>query len=64
MITLEQENKLLKQKIKDVLAELDSVKTKLLHSILLNHKLEDEIATLKRKLIEGKANAQLPTSPR
>jgi len=63
-MTLEQENRLLKQKVKEVLAELDSVKTKLLHSILLNHKLEDEIATLKRKLIEGKANAQLPTTSR
>ena len=63
-MTLEQENRLLKQKVKQVLAELDSVKTKLLHNILLNHKLEDEIATLKRKLLEGKANAQLPTSPR
>jgi uncharacterized protein (UPF0335 family) len=63
-MNLEQENKLLKQKVKEVLAELDSVKTKLLHSILLNHKLEDEIATLKRKLLEGKANAQLPTPPR
>lgn len=61
---LEQENHLLKQKIKRVLAELDLVKTKLLHSILLNHKLEDEIATLKIKLLEGKANAQLPTPPR
>ncbi|MFY9225205.1 MAG: hypothetical protein WAQ98_21205 [Blastocatellia bacterium] len=63
-MTPEQENKLLKQKVKQVLAELDSVKTKLLHNILLNHKLEDEIATLKRKLLEGKANAQLPTSSR
>lgn len=63
-MTLEQENHLLKQKVKEVLAELDSVKTKLLHSILLNHKLEDEIATLKRKLLEGKANAQLPTPSR
>ena len=63
-MTLEQENHLLKQKVKQVLAELDSVKTKLLHSILLNYKLEDEIATLKRKLLEGKANAQLPTSSR
>lgn len=63
-MTLEQENHLLKQKVKQVLAELDSVKTKLLHSILLNHKLEDEIATLKRKLLEGRANAQLPTSSR
>lgn len=63
-MSLEQENHLLKQKVKQVLAELGSVKTKLLHSILLNHKLEDEIATLKRKLLEGKVNAQLPTSSR
>ena len=63
-MSLEQENRLLKQKVKQVLAELDSAKTKLLHSILFNHKLEDEIATLKRKLSEGKANAQLPTSSR
>lgn len=63
-MTLEQENHLLKRKIKQVLAELDSAKTKLLHSILLNHKLEDEIAVLKRKLLEGKVNAQLPTTSR
>jgi len=63
-MSLEQENRLPKQKIKQVLAELDSAKTKLLHSILLNHKLEDEIANLKRKLLEGKVNAQLPTSSR
>jgi len=63
-MSLEQENRLLKQKIKQVLAELDSAKTKLLHSILLNHKLDDEIANLKRKLLEGKVNVQLPTSSR